>query len=91
MREYSFVGKRLADVDGIAKVTGEAQFTDDITLPKMLHGKILRSKHPHAFIRNIDITRAMKLSGVKAIITGRDIPKVKFGVFPLKQTNSLWR
>lgn len=82
MREYSFVGKRLADVDGIAKVTGEAQFTDDITLPKMLHGKILRSKHPHAFIRNIDITRAMKLSGVKAIITGRDIPKVKFGVFP---------
>lgn len=74
------VGKRLPRVDAIELVTGEAKYIDDIVLPKMLYGKILRSAHPHAKILKIDISKAEKLPGVKAVITAKDTPRLKYGV-----------
>jgi 4-hydroxybenzoyl-CoA reductase subunit alpha len=73
MQEYSIVGKPVPRIDGIAKVTGEAKFTGDLMLPRMLYAKILRSPYPHARILNIDTTRAKRISGVKAIITGNEV------------------
>lgn len=79
MAEYSVVGKRIPRVDGVEKVTGKAVYGVDVKLPKMLFGKILRSKAPHARILNIDISRAKKLAGVKAVITAKDTPRIKTG------------
>lgn len=81
MAEYSIIGKRIPRLEGIAKVTGEAKFTDDLILPRMLYGKILRSPHPHARILGIDISRAVKLPGVKAVITGEDVTGRPYGVY----------
>jgi CO/xanthine dehydrogenase Mo-binding subunit/aerobic-type carbon monoxide dehydrogenase small subunit (CoxS/CutS family) len=76
--KHSAVGKRVPRVDGSLKATGEARFTDDIALPNMLHGKILRSPYPHARIISIDTSKAEALPGVKAVITGRDTGIVRF-------------
>jgi CO/xanthine dehydrogenase Mo-binding subunit len=81
MKEYSIIGKPTPNVDGPAKVTGEAAYTIDITLPNMLYGKLLRSPYPHAKILRIDTSEAEKLSGVKAIITGKDTPGGKWGLW----------
>lgn len=81
---FKVVGTSARKVDGMAKATGEAVFTDDITLPGMLHAKTLRSPHAHARIVAIDATRAAALPGVRAVITGRDLPG-RFGVLPWTQ------
>ncbi len=73
-RELRVVGRRMARVDGAAKASGRAVYTDDIALPAMLHGKILRSTHAHARIVSIDTSRAEALPGVHAVVTGRDMP-----------------
>ncbi len=78
MQQYSVVGKRIPRVDGGVKVTGEAQFTADVVLPKMLYGKILRSPYPHAKILSIDTTEAEALPGVKVVISGKDTGVVRF-------------
>jgi len=83
MKMYSVIGKRLPRLDGIVKATGEAEFTVDMMLPKMLHGKILRSPHPHAKILHIDTSKAMRLPGVKAVLTGEDTPKIKYGTIDM--------
>lgn len=75
----SYVGQRIPRKDGPDKVTGRALYTVDVRLPGMLVGRILRSPHPHARILNIDISRAMKLKGVKAIITAQDTIGKKHG------------
>lgn len=82
MSEYSVVGKRLPRIDGVAKATGEARFTVDMELPRMLHGGILRSTLPHARLLNVDVSQASRLAGVKAIITGRDFGGKKYGYLP---------
>jgi len=82
MSDYSVIGKSVPRLDAVPKVTGEARFTADLQLPRMLCGKILRSPHAHARILNIDVTQALKLPGVKAVITGKDTPGHKWGVFP---------
>ena len=79
MEEYSVVGKRLSDKDAPPKATGQAQYTDDIVLPGMLVGKVLRSPYPHARILNIDTSRAKQLPGVKAVITGEDTAGILYG------------
>lgn len=79
--EFGVVGRALRKVDGLAKATGQAIYTDDLTLPGMLHAKILRSPHAHAKIRSIDTSKALALEGVKAVITGADMP-IKYGVIP---------
>lgn len=72
MSEYSIVGTNIPKVDAEDKVTGRARYTADLSFPGMLFGKILRSPHAHAKILKINTRKALKLRGVKAVITGRD-------------------
>lgn len=82
------VGKRLIRKDGDSKITGSAQFVADVSLPGMLHGKILRSTYSHARIKNIDISAAERMTGVRGVITGSDAPKPMrgWGAFVQDQT-----
>lgn len=73
---YKVIGTRPIRHDGVDKVTGRALFGADVQLPGLLHGKVLRSPHAHARIRRIDVSRAAKLPGVKAIVTAADMPDV---------------
>ncbi len=75
-RKWKYIGTRPIRHDGLDKVTGRAQFGADYALPGMLWGKVLRSPHAHARIRGIDVSAALALDGVKAVITGRDFPDV---------------
>ena len=74
-RKFRQVGTRPIRHDGLDKVTGRAQFGADFSLPGMLWGKVLRSPHAHARIRSIDVSAALALPGVHAVITGRDFPE----------------
>jgi CO/xanthine dehydrogenase Mo-binding subunit len=70
-------------LDGPDKVTGAARYTFDVSLPGILHAKVLRSPHPHARIRSIDVGRAESLAGVAAVVTGADavrLPDPYYGV-----------
>src|SRR5437870_12640978 len=78
------VGKAIRKVDATAKVTGVTRFADDLFLPRMLYAKLLRSPHPHARITGIDISQARALPGVKAVLTGKDLP-IPFGILPVSQ------
>jgi 4-hydroxybenzoyl-CoA reductase subunit alpha len=80
MNEYHVIGKRLPRIDAKEKVRGQAHYTDDLKLPGMLCGMILRSPFAHARILKIDASRALKVPGVKAIITGDDTVKIRYGV-----------
>jgi len=71
---YRWVGKTTRRPDGVDKVTGRARYGDDMKLPGMLYGKILRSPHAHAKIVKLDTSKAEALKGVKAVVTGADIP-----------------
>jgi 4-hydroxybenzoyl-CoA reductase alpha subunit len=82
--EFSIVGKPLTKPDAFAKVSGQTKFADDLALPRMLYGRILRSPHPHARILHVDTDRARALPGVLAVLTGDDLP-VKFGILPVSQ------
>jgi Aerobic-type carbon monoxide dehydrogenase, large subunit CoxL/CutL homologs len=62
--------------DGVAKVTGAAQFTVDVALPGMAHARILRSPYAHARIRGIDTSAAKAHPGVLAVVTAADLPDV---------------
>jgi xanthine dehydrogenase molybdenum-binding subunit len=68
--------------DGIDKVTGAARFADDIHLPRMLHGKTLRSPYPHARIVSIDTSRALALPGVHKVVSGIDFPVLPPTIVP---------
>lgn len=67
--EPTLIGKRIQRLDGPAKVTGQAKYSYDINRPGGLHGRILRSPHPHARIVAIDLTAAQKAPGVKAVMS----------------------
>ncbi len=81
-KELNVVGTRVPMLDAALKVKGTALFTDDLILPGMLHGKVLRSPLPHAKILHIDTSKAEKLPGVKGVVTGRDIPDRMYGIVP---------
>lgn len=74
-RTFAQIGTRPIRHDGVDKVTGRANYGADFTLPGMLHGAVLRSPHAHARIVSIDTTAAEAAPGVKAVITGADIPE----------------
>ncbi len=81
----TLIGKSIRRVDTTAKATGEARFAADLFLPRMLVGKVLRSPHAHARIVKIDPSRAENVPGVKAVVTSRDLPGEKWGVFRYTQ------
>jgi CO/xanthine dehydrogenase Mo-binding subunit len=79
MSELNYIGKSFRRKDGPDKVTGRAVYSQDVKLPGTLIGRILRSPHPHARILRIDTSKALALSGVKAIITVDDTKGIKHG------------
>ncbi|MDO8691007.1 MAG: xanthine dehydrogenase family protein molybdopterin-binding subunit, partial [Dehalococcoidia bacterium] len=79
MAHFSQIGRRLPLLDAESKAKGEARYSSDMTLPRMLYGKILRSRLPHARVLSVDTSRAERLAGVKAVITGIDTLGVKYG------------
>ena len=83
-RGMKVVGGNERRIDARAKVTGQTRFADDLSLPRMLHCKMLRSKLPHANIRSIDTTRAAAAPGVHLVLTGADTP-IPYGILPVSQ------
>lgn len=83
-RLLSVVGQRLPRVDAMSQVMGEIKYADDIVLPGMLVGRLLASTQAHAIVASIDTSRAEALEGVKAVITGADIP-ITYGILPISQ------
>ena len=75
------IGVRRRKVDGAEKASGRVKYTDDISLPGMLHCKVKRSTRVHARIVKLDVSAALALPGVFAVITGADLPK-KYGIIP---------
>ena len=75
-RQLKYVGRNVARVDGIDKVTGKAKFVGDIAVPGMLYGKILRSPYPHARMLSIDPKQAEALPGTVAVLTAADLTDV---------------
>jgi len=71
-KSQSVIGARVGRVEGVEKVSGEAQYAADVSFPGALWGKIVRSPYPHARIVNIDASRARAIPGVRAVVTGRD-------------------
>ncbi|MDT7602633.1 MAG: hypothetical protein QOF61_630, partial [Acidobacteriota bacterium] len=83
-KNFKVVGKPFRKVDARAKCTGQTKFADDITLPRMLYCKLLRSHEPHALIKRIDVSKALEVPGVFAVITGKDLP-IPYGILPVSQ------
>jgi len=86
---YKIIGKRVVRSDSFSKVTGGALYTADLKLPGMLYAKVLRSPYPHAKILKIDVSRAIKIPGVKAAISGFDAYGIKWGVFRYTQDHAM--
>ena len=73
------VGARLPRYDGVAHVTGQTQYVDDIRVRGTLWTKALRSPHPNAAIKRLDTSKAEALAGVHAIVTHKDVPHNVYG------------
>lgn len=81
---YKIIGQPRPKVDAYGKVTGRALYADDMMLPRMVYGRLLRSPHPHARILAIDARAALERPGVLVVLTGEDLPR-KFGILPSSQ------
>jgi 4-hydroxybenzoyl-CoA reductase subunit alpha len=82
MNNFSIIGKPTAMIDAAEKTTGGGKYTDDLSVPGMLIGKILHSPYPHARINRIDTSRAQSLDGVVAVVVGKDAPN-PYGILPV--------
>src|SRR6201993_1116547 len=82
MNEFTTMGKPVAFLGAADKTTGHGKYTDDLSVPGMLIGKILHSPHPHARIKRIDTSRAEKLDGVVCVVVGSDAPN-PYGILPV--------
>jgi CO/xanthine dehydrogenase Mo-binding subunit/CO/xanthine dehydrogenase FAD-binding subunit len=78
---FSVVGRDVPRTDAVPKVTGTAEYVADLSLPGMLHAAVLRSPHPHARIVSLDVSAARAMPGVKAVATGEDTARCKWGAF----------
>jgi len=87
--DLNIVGERVVRSDTLAKVTGQARYTADLKLPKMLTAKVLRSPLPHAKILGVDLSGALRVPGVKAAISGFDTYGIKWGVFRYTQDHDM--
>ena len=88
--KYAVIGKSVPKIDGREKATGAAKYTGDLKFPNMLFGKILASPHAHAKILSIDTSEAEKLPGVKAVITHKDVPTLKYGISPARWDENIF-
>src|SRR5256884_975612 len=78
-RPFDVIGTTVPKRDGAEKVTGRTRYLHDLVLPRLAHGKILRSRHPHARLVRVDTRRARALTGVLAVLTGDDVEPRPFG------------
>jgi 4-hydroxybenzoyl-CoA reductase alpha subunit len=90
MKKYSIINTRLQRVDARAKVTGDARYTDDLSMPNMLYGALLQSPLAHARIEKIDTSKAKKLFGVSEVVTAEEAGLVKFGVSPARYDETIF-
>ena len=74
MADFKVIGAPILRAEGPDKVSGHTVYAADVHLPGVLWAKILRSPHPHARIRRIDVSKAHAVPGVRAIVTGQDVP-----------------
>lgn len=81
MKRYSLIGQSIERTDSLDKITGAAKYTADLSLPRMLYAKVVRSSHAHARILNIDTSKAERLPGVKAVVIGGETIPYKFGIY----------
>jgi CO/xanthine dehydrogenase Mo-binding subunit len=79
VKNFRYIGKDSPRPDASDKAAGKALYVHDLQLPGMLYGKIKFSDHPHARIKNIDISKAKRLNGVRAVITASNSPEVRIG------------
>src|SRR5262245_32676163 len=77
--DLGVIGRATPKKDGADKVTGRTRFLHDLELPRMLHGRILRARHPHARLVSVDTSRALALPGVVVAITAADVEQHPFG------------
>src|ERR1700731_1948864 len=82
MSDFSIIAQPTAMVDAAQKTTGSGKYTDDLSVPGMLTGKILHSPYPHARIKSVDTKRAEALDGVVAVVAGQDAPN-PYGILPV--------
>ncbi len=80
MATFNYIGKPLARVDARGKVTGETPYAGDLSMPGMLHMKVLFAGRPHARIKSIDTRKAEAASGVAAVFTAKDVPLNEYGL-----------
>lgn len=83
-RPLQLIGTPFRRVDGRAKVTGQTRYADDLSFPRMVHARLVRSTVPHARIRGIDVSAAQAMPGVVGFLTGADVP-IPFGILPVSQ------
>src|SRR5713101_705559 len=76
MADYKLIGHNYQTPDLVAKVTGRAKYAEDYRADGMLFTKLLLSPMPHARVRHIDASEALKMPGVHAILTADDVPVV---------------
>jgi len=74
------IGHSLTRIDAVGKVKGEALYPGDLTLPGMLHMKILFAGRPHACLKRMDISKAEAFPGVVAVFTAKDVPNNEYGL-----------
>jgi 4-hydroxybenzoyl-CoA reductase alpha subunit len=82
--QLRLIGTPFRRVDGRAKVTGQTRFADDLSFPRMVHMKLVRSTVPHARIVGIDTSKASEIRGVVGFLTGESMPE-PFGILPVSQ------
>ena len=78
--KFNVVGKPAARVDAQGKVTGQALFPGDLSMPGMLHMKILFAERPHARVTRLDTSKAESYPGVVAVFTAKDVPVNEYGL-----------
>ena len=88
--------ENIIRIDGYEKVTGRAKYCGDLYFDRMLYGKILRSKYPHAKILNINYEKALEIKGVHGVVTSWDVPgektigAIRFDHFPFATDKALY-
>lgn len=87
--KFRVIGTKPVRTDGYDKVTGRARFADDVHLPGMLHGKVLRSPHAHAVIKSIDTSKAESLPGVEAIVIGAEFPELQDAIVNMGEAGTV--
>jgi len=90
MTQFQVLNTRAPRLDAPAKATGQAKYADDLTMPGMLWGAILHSPYAHAKILHIDTSKALKLPGVKAVVTAKEAGLIKYGVSPARYDETLF-